>query len=153
MSNRQLSNYTMKTLLIQHAPQVFRFLVSGGTATVTHLGTFYVLSSVFGVWYGVATTIGFLLGFGVSFNLQKYWTFQDRQKTGVHKQAGLFFVLQIGNLLANLLAMMLLVEIVRVPEIIAQIIVLGLLAVTTFVLAKFVVFTTTDVSKTEESPK
>lgn len=123
-----------------HLPQLFKFLVSGGTATLVHLGTFYLLSSVVGMWYGSATTIGFLLGFVVSFTLQKYWTFQESSKKGVHKQAGLFFVLQIGNLALNFLLMVVLVGGMGIPELIAQVCVLGFLAGCTFVTSKLFIF-------------
>lgn len=120
--------------------QLVKFIIVGGMASVVHLGVLALLTESLEVWYGVATTVGFGAGFGVSFTLQKYWTFQEKTRARLPKQAFAFFILQMVNLLLNFVLMYGLVEGAGIPYLVAQVIVLGALAAMTFVISKRSVF-------------
>ena len=134
-----------------HAPQLIKFLVTGGLATATHVSLFYVFKEYLGWHYLIATTVGFCIAFVVSFTLQKFWTFQDRDVSKTHSQGVQFFALQLANLCVNALALFVLVSIAGFPEMLSQIIVLGLLAISTFFISKTFIFAqkTTDSSWSE----
>ena len=122
-----------------HLPQIMKFLVSGGTATLVHLFFFWVFKQHMHII--IATTLGFMIGFVVSFTLQKFWTFSDNKDKGsIHKQGAAFFTLQISNLIANGLAVYVLVTIVGMWDMLAQFLVLGTLAVSTFIVSKLFIF-------------
>ena len=128
----------MVGVFMQHLPQLIKFFVTGVTATLVHLGVFYVLKQSMHVV--PATTIGFFFFFVVSFTLQKFWTFNDQKGGNVHKQGVSFFVLQISNLIINAVTMHILVNIFGVWDMLAQFLVLGTLAVSTFIISKLFIF-------------
>ena len=81
---------------------IFKYVVSGGTAAVVNLGLVHILDSYIKLFYVVSVNIAFLTAFGVSYSLQKYWTFQDRtQGTEAQKQAAKYFIVSVMNLLLN----------------------------------------------------
>ena len=90
--------------------KVARFIVSGGSAAATNLGTLFVLTHVLGLWYIFSSVIAFLVSFGVSFTLQKYWTFRDHSRDRIRAQATIYFAVLIIGLLVNTFFMYVLVE-------------------------------------------
>ena len=122
---------------------IVKFIIVGGMASVVHLATLALLTEWAHVWYLIATTVGFGAGFGVSFTLQKYWTFQEKTKARLPLQAFAFFILQVMNLVLNGALMYVLVDVLGVHYLISQIVVLGVLAVTTFSISKLFIFNRT----------
>lgn len=122
--------------ILAHLPQLTKFVVTGGTATLVHMGLFWVFKQWMPIV--VATTLGFLIAFVVSFTLQKYWTFKSQGQ--VAKQGIAFFVLQMVNLTINALAMYVLVEKFGFWDMGSQFVVLGTLAVSTFIISKLFIF-------------
>src|SRR3989344_4960681 len=86
-----------------------RFIISGGTATVTNLGTLFLLTHFLNVWYLVSSVIAYLGAFFVSFSLQKFWTFRDHSKERIRRQAGVFFLIMIIGIFFNTLMLYILV--------------------------------------------
>ncbi len=109
--------------------KILRFVISGGTATVTNIGLLFILVHFFHIWYVAATVITFLAAFGVSFVLQKFWTFDDRSKGDLRRQLGLYFCTLIGGLLLNTSLVYLYVERLGINYLIAQVIAGALIAV------------------------
>jgi len=120
--------------------RIGRFLVSGGLATLVNLGLLYVLTDWVGVWYLISAIISFAAAFFVSFTLQKFWTFEDRSREGMHFQAGLFFLVATLNLGLNTFFLYLLVEYAALHYLLAQIIVSAFIAVENFFIYRFVIF-------------
>jgi putative flippase GtrA len=130
----------MKRLALQLAQfRVVRFVVSGGIASVAHLAILYFLTDILLVWYLLSTTIGFSIGFVISFLLQKFWTYQDKNRDRITSQALLYAVIGALNLLTNSMLMYLLVDIFGVWHMLAQgITLLAIATVSFFVYGKFV---------------
>lgn len=124
----------------QSFSQLIRFCITGGFASGVHLFLLYVLTDYLGMWYLMATTLGFLIAFSFSFALQKYWTFQNYDKARTASQAGGFFVLQGINLILNGVGMYLFVDVFGVSAVVAQVLVLAMLAFGTFVISKRFIF-------------
>src|ERR1700759_4600334 len=94
-----------------HAWKIARYIVSGGTATAVNLLLLFVLVHFAGVYYLLASIISFIVSTGVSFTLQKFWTFQDRKTEGVHFQAAIYAGITGFNIGVNTVLMYLLVSI------------------------------------------
>ena len=101
--------------------RVVRFVIAGSLATATSATVLYVSITIFGVWYLAASAIGFLAGFLVSFTLQKFWTFRDRNTEDVTRQASIYLAILLVNLGLNTLIVFLLVEYVTFVPVLAQI--------------------------------
>jgi putative flippase GtrA len=121
--------------------RTLKFLISGGSAAVVDLGCLYVLTEVFDLWYLLSAVLAFVLAFGVSFTLQKFWTFDDGALDVIHKQLALYMLLAVVGLGLNTIAMYGLVDHAELHYLIAQIIASGCIAVMNFFVYKHVIFT------------
>lgn len=101
---------------------VFRYLVAGSTAFLTSLTVFALLFYGIGVWYITASICSFLVGFVVSFVLQKFFTFRDDSPPRRGQQVVRYFLVLLFNICANTLLLYLLVEQLHVGHLLAVII-------------------------------
>lgn len=123
----------------EKAFKIFRYLVSGGSAAVVHVGMLFVFVELFHLWYVLSSMSAFLIAFVVSFLLQKFWTFQNTSREGVHKQAGVYFIVAVINLALNTLLIYVFVEYFNFHYLIGQIVASGLIAISSFfIYSKFI---------------
>src|SRR3989344_6090452 len=123
-------------------PITVRYLIAGGTSTAIDLGILYVLTEFAGWWYLVSATAAFIVAFFVSFILQKFYTFNNRDtsRKAVAMQGAFYFTLALTNLGINTILMYALVEWAGVWYFLAQIIAAAALAVESFFIYRFVIF-------------
>lgn len=119
--------------------KIVRYLISGGTAAVTDLFFLYFFTDICGLWYVYSTPLAFLIAFGVSFSLQKYWTFRDHSKEGMGKQGTVYFIVSVCNMFLNSFLVIAFTDYVGLHYIVSQIVAAGLIAVMSFfVYQKFI---------------
>ena len=135
-------------LLHKKYGRVIRFLIAGGTTLLTNLALLYVLKDIFDLWYITASIIGFVGAFGVSFSLQKFWTFGERSFASLHIQVGLSLIVALSNLLLNTFIMYILVDHLNVYYLFAQTIASAIIACESFFVYKYIIF----VSRAEKTP-
>lgn len=119
---------------------LFRYLVSGCTAASVDLALLYLFNITWGLQYLLAAILAFILAFFISFSLQKFWTFQDRNKDGIHKQAGVYFIVSITGLLLNTFLIYVFAGLLNLHIIIAQILAGVFVAVSNFFFYRYFVF-------------
>ncbi len=83
--------------------QVVRFGVVGCLATATHVAVFYTLMRGFGISPTVATTVAFCCAFGVSYALNRSWTFRARGSHARHLPRVLIIALMGAGLNAGIM--------------------------------------------------
>jgi len=125
--------------LFQKYIRIGKFLIAGGTASVTNLATFIVLTEFFGVWYLMASVSSYIVSFFVNFYMQRAWTFKNKANQ-VHAQMGLFFANSLLNLVLNTAIMYGMVDIIGVHPIISQTFVIGLLAIMNYTIYRLIIF-------------
>lgn len=149
VTNTSRASYTPHTVVsmlgtLFHTDSLFalgtRYIISGGTAAIVDLGTLYVLTDLFAVWYVLSAAIAFAVAFGVSFLMQKFWTFRDHDTDRVHTQVLLYLVISVANLLLNTAMVYGFVEYLRVHYLLAQIVTSGLIACESFLVYKLLIF-------------
>lgn len=121
-------------------PKVFRYLVAGSMAAFTHLGALYFFTEHTSLWYVHANVVAFGLGLMVSFILQKFWTFADRRTDRIHHQALIYTVMQVVSLGINTGGLYLLVQYAHMWYLLAEFILLVLVAVGNFFISSKVIF-------------
>jgi putative flippase GtrA len=134
----------------RHA-RILKFLISGGTAAVVDLGVLYLLSDVYINWYTglieksnavlIAAVVAFVFAFGVSFSLQKFWTFDDPSTDVIHSQLAMYLVLALCGLAVNTFFMYVLLNYTGLHYLAAQILASALIAVGNFFAYKHFIFT------------
>ena len=78
--------------------QIIKFLIAGGTSTSIDIFVFTALTYWVGLWYIASSISSFAIAFWISFSLQKFWTFRDKNTEKMMKQTYLYFIVAIANL-------------------------------------------------------
>ena len=120
--------------------QILKFIISGGTTALFGLTVLYVLTDFFGLWYLLSAVLAFIVGFFISFSLQKLWTFKDKRQDQVYRQLSLYLSVALTNLVLNTALMYLFVDVFGVWYMLAQVIVDLVIAAESFLMYKFIVF-------------
>jgi putative flippase GtrA len=108
--------------MIKRSLKLMRFLVSGSIGAATNIAALYICTDIFGVWYIYSGIIAFLASTAVSFVLQKLWTFKDRSKERIKRQAALYLSLATFNLGINTILLYVFTDVFHVYYILSQII-------------------------------
>ncbi len=119
--------------------KVVKYIISGGTSAVADLAFLYLFTSIMHIWYIFSAILAFLIAFGISFVLQKFWTFDDQGVDVWKSQAFTYFIITSINLGLNTLLMYILVDKFYLHYMPAQIIAGAIVACQSyFVYQKFV---------------
>ena len=117
-----------------------KYIIAGGTATVVDLIILFLLTEIIGLWYLISAVIAFIVAFFVSFFLQKFWTFRDNNKEKIFKQMGMYLSVGLMNLIINTIGMYVLVDKFDLMYMIAQIIMICLVAISSFLIYRYIIF-------------
>lgn len=120
--------------------KIFKFLVTGGTATLIHMSVLYVLTEYGGVWYLKSVTAAFLTAFAYNFYLQKNWVFSQQQENRASRQMALFLLANLINLSVNAMGMVILVEYFGLWYMASQFFLIGMLSVASFIIYRKFIF-------------
>ena len=121
---------------------IIKFIFSGGLATAVNLIALHFFTEVVGLWYLYSAIVSFLIAFSVGFTMQKFWTFNGDHELGGRWQLIMYLTLNLFNLGVNSLGLFLLVEKIGLWYIFAQIIMSGLIAISSFIIYNKVIFKT-----------
>lgn len=117
-----------------------KYIISGGTAAGVDLVLLYILTDIVGLWYLLSAILAFIAAYFVSFYLQKFWTFRDNSRQRIYQQMTLYLIVGLTNLSINTFGMYILVDKLKVMYILAQIIMGALIAISSFLIYKFIIF-------------
>lgn len=119
--------------------QFFRFVMAGSLAFTINLAVLYVLTDIFNIHYLISTAGAFLVAFGISFLLQKFWTFKEPSHEWLHIQVPLYLGMQLTNVSLNAALMFVFVEYLHIWYLSSQAVIsLGLAAVIYFLNKNYV---------------
>ena len=134
---RKLSHFAIH--LYHH--RIMRFLFSGEMAVLTNIGVLFFLVDIFHLYYLFSSIISFTLATVVSFTLQKFFTFNDQDRSVIRRQATFYFAYQVFNLAVNTLFMYIQVDLFHIQYILAQMLIVLVMTVYNFLVYKHLVFT------------
>lgn len=119
----------IEALLGARVFKIVRYLISGGTAAAANVIALFLLVHFGNMHYLYASILAFILSIGVSFTMQKFWTFRDMPVHDVHTQFARYLIVIGCNLLLNTALMYLFVEKVGMWYVFAQIVTTAIIAV------------------------
>lgn len=122
--------------------KITRFIISGGVATGTDLFLLFLFKSIFHIWYLFSAILAFLIAFGISFSLQKFWTFEDPSTHLLKSQMSIYFLITTCNLGLNTLLMYFFVGILGINYLLSQIVASALIALESYFMYGIFVFKT-----------
>ena len=116
-----------------------KYLLSGAMSTGTHLIVLSLAYRYLDLRILTATTLAYLVAFGVSFSLQKFWTFRNKAKRYFEQ---IYFYLLVGvfNLFFNAALMQALVVNLDFHYLLSQLFTSAIVALNSFLLYKYLVF-------------
>lgn len=120
--------------------QFIKYLLAGSVVVAVNLSVLYTLTEFFHIYYLLSAIGAFLVSFGVSFVLQKYWTFNDTRNEGMHRQAAFYFLVQLCNVSLNTGLLYVFVTYLHIWYVASQAFISFLLAVVIFFVNRYMVF-------------
>jgi putative flippase GtrA len=118
----------------------FWFLLTGGTAALTHMGVFALMQHAYpDVWPEVANALGFVIAFGVSFIGHRWLSFKGTS-TPVQQSLVRFGVTALAGFACNELVFMVLTRHYGWLALLALFVALVVASAQTFVLSRFWAF-------------
>ena len=120
--------------------RALRYLFAGGSAAAANIITLYVLTEFMHVWYLLSSILALIVGFALSFILQKFWTFRNMPLNRVQVQLPLHILLSLFNLVLNTIFLYALVEWAHTWYILAQLISGAALACMNYFVYKWYIF-------------
>jgi len=106
-----------------------KFSIVGVSNTLVSLVLFYILFEFLGVYYIIASTLGYIVGLINSYFWNLRWTFRHRHSSGVLVK---FIIVNVIALSLKLTIISILVESFLMPELFAEIIAMGFAIVVNF---------------------
>ena len=123
----------------QFVREAFRFSIVGVVSTIINYAIFYVLFSFLYQGHVLSSAVGFLIGIGVSYSLNRIFTFKS-DSTKVKKELLLYITVCLISLSISLSILEVLVTYVGINPLIANLLCIGVSTVTNFVGVKKIVF-------------
>ena len=116
--------------------RIARFLIAGVVAVFVNLLSLYLLTRYAHIWYLVSSMIAFSTSYVVSFVLQKFWTFKNKEVGAIAYQLPLHLLLALFNLVLNTILIFALVEWGHVWYMFAQALATIIISLDSFILSK-----------------
>jgi putative flippase GtrA len=122
--------------------EIIKFILAGGVIALSHLYSVYVLTDLLQLFYLFSVILSYSTFTVINFLLQKYFVFSKNEgsTTSIRTQSASFLALGLFSLFLNALAMYILVSMAGWNYLIAQAIVVALLAVMTYLVNKRLIF-------------
>ena len=117
--------------------KIFRYLVSGGMATLTNLLFLFIFTNLLGIWYITSEIMAYIISYAVSFTMQKYWTFNDSSKDKIKSQAIIYTIVTTANLGLNALILYALVQYGHLNHLVGQVIASAIIAIESYFIYKY----------------
>ncbi len=115
---------------------VMRYVISGGLGAITQIGTLFLYVEVVGSqeYYLLGVVLGFCSALAVTFPLQKHWTFSSQREGAIAGELMRYTTIALVSLVLNTSLMYFLVTGYQVWYLIAQVIVVSVVAMISFLL-------------------
>ncbi|MBN6064010.1 GtrA family protein [Aggregatibacter actinomycetemcomitans] len=117
--------------------QIIIFLFVGGSSSLVDIGSLYLFNKVLLCNNELSISSSFTLGLIFNYFANTYFTFKEKANVGNLVK---YLILVLLNYINTIVLMYLLIELVHIDIIIAKVITLPFIAVTTFVISKVWVY-------------
>lgn len=118
--------------------QFLKYGTTGGLAFLLEYSSFYVLDSILKIWYVWSNSIAMILGFMVSFILNRRWSFKSNANPT--RQLLMYSILFVINLGISNLLMLVFIEQLNIRSMVSKIITICILICWNFIIYKKVIF-------------
>jgi len=120
--------------------QLFRYLFVGGAAFIVDIGSLYIFTDFFGIYYLISAAIAFSLGLIMNYILSISWVFNNRTFNSRILEFGVFTFIGIIGLVLNELFIWVFTAKLGLYYLISKIIVAIIILCWNFFARKFILF-------------
>ena len=139
----RLKNFTL--YLYRH--HFVRYLLVGGTTFLIDFGLLYTLHGHFKLNLGASTSVAYWISIAYNFMLNRYWTFDAREKESLARHLSSYLILLIFNYLFTVTFVSIVGE--HINYIIAKAMAVGIQMIWTYPVYKKFIFVPSGQSKAE----
>ena len=125
-SRKLVREQTDKTLI-----QFIRYFFVGGTAFIVDIGSLYILTEFFGIYYLISATIAFILGLIANYLLSISWVFNKRTLDNKKLEFGIFTIIGIIGLVLNAVLIWFFTEYIQIYYMLSKIITAAIISLLT----------------------
>lgn len=124
-----------------YATELLRYGAASALAFAADFSTLVLLTELAGVHYLTSAAVAFGVGLLIAYVLSIRWVFSARRLTNVSAERAVFFLIGVGGVIINHIAMFTLTEIALLPYAVSKLGSAGLVFTFNFSLRKGVLFT------------
>jgi putative flippase GtrA len=135
LSRKLIKEQTDKILI-----QFIRYFVVGGTAFIVDIGSLYILTEFFGIYYLISASISFILGLITNYLLSISWVFNKRTLDSKKLEFGVFTLIGIVGLALNGVLIWFFTEYLQIYYILSKIIAAAIILSWNFAARRFILF-------------
>lgn len=123
-------------MTIRRFLEILKYLLAGSFGVGLYFGLLYSLTENLHLWYLLSATIASITNCTSNFLLHKYWTFSNKGREDIRRQAVTYIALYMGVVLTNTGLLYLLVDVGQVHYLIAQIPVSILITIVSYLITR-----------------
>lgn len=121
--------------------QLFRYLLSGGTAFIIDIGVMVLLKEVLGVNYLPASVIGFIVGLIFTYILSIRWIFNERRLANRWNELAIFALIGVVGIGLTWIFMKIFTEVLLIYYVISKVLTTIIVSLWNFTAKKLILFT------------
>lgn len=123
--------------------QIFRYLISGGTAFLIDTLVMILLKEVFGMYFLYASIISFVIGLIFTYLLSIYWVFDSRRlKENQFRELIIFALIGLVGIVLTWVFMKLFTDKLALYYVVSKVLTTIIVSIWNFVAKKMLLFTT-----------
>lgn len=120
--------------------QLLRYTIVGGFAFIVDIGTLYILTEYFNVYYLLSACIAFILGLIINYILSVKWVFKHRAMNNRKLEFLLFTLIGIFGLMLNEFFLWIFTDILLIYYLLSKIITVAIVYLWNFFARKILLF-------------
>jgi len=119
--------------------EVINYLIFGVLSTVVSISSFALFNKVFHIHYNICNILSWILAVSFAFITNKLYVFKSKE-TNILKDLIKFFTSRIATLVIEIIVMFIMVDLLKIDEMISKIIAQVIVIVLNYVFSKLFVF-------------
>ena len=128
----------VKDLYIKYK-EIINYLFIGGCTTIVSIVSYTIFLKVFNIHYQISNVLSWILAVAFAYVTNKIFVFNSKNKN-ILKELFLFVQYRIYSLLVDMLCMFILIDLIKIDDLIAKIIVQIIVVIINYVFSKLFVF-------------
>ena len=120
--------------------EIILYLIFGALTTLINVIVFYLFNDLIKIDYKISNVIAWKTSVIFAFITNKLVVFESKNKNNIGKEITSFFIARIVSLVADMIMMIIMIDIMKFTSIIAKIISNVVVVIINYIFSKFIIF-------------